>query len=292
MSLKNIKNNIAEFFYQCGYCKARTAYEKAIPKRYFLPDSDFKHFVEKYGALEAKPFQDYSPEGLEKFAVEKSQLLQSLGDIKGKKILEIGCATGKVLKKLSEQGAHEVVGIDLEDKRLEEVRNSKVQMMVCGAEDMHQVPDNHFDLIYSFSAFEHIADVSRAFRESFRVLKPGGQIFFQIGSLYYSPWGYHYYSYLKIPYIHLLFNEKILRDYLISLGKEPFIPWTNRLCFEDYFNAVMSRPANVIIAEFSYGYDWYHAHWIKKYPEIFKSKRVGFHNFFIDSVTIKLIKID
>ena len=292
MVLDKIKNNIAEFFYRCGYRRASAAFEKAIPRRYFLPDSDFKHFVEKYGAMEAKPFQDYSPGGLEKFAVEKSELLSSQADVKGKKILEIGSATGKILKKLIEKGAQEVTGVDIEDKRLDEVKSSGVKMMVQGAEDLHQVPDHYYDLIYSFSAFEHIADVSGAFRESFRVLKPGGTIYFQIGCLYYSPWGYHYYSYLKIPYIHILFNEKILRDYLISIGKEPFIPWTNRLCFEHYFEAVKNRPADVIVAEFSYGYDWYHANLIREYPEVFKSKNVNFHNFFIDTVTVKLVKID
>ncbi len=91
--------------------------------------------------------------------------------------LEIGYGSGGVLLSLS-KGAHEVHGIDL-DAEPEAVRRMLATRgchaaLVQGTVHALPYPAGHFDLIVSFSVFEHIKDYAGALREVHRVLAPDG----------------------------------------------------------------------------------------------------------------------
>jgi len=76
-----------------------------------------------------------------------------------------------------------VIGIDLSEqetrhanKRVTE-RGLNAHFMVCDMENMTSIiPDNSIDVIISNGAFCLAPNKERAFRELFRVLKPGGRI--------------------------------------------------------------------------------------------------------------------
>jgi ubiquinone/menaquinone biosynthesis C-methylase UbiE len=100
-------------------------------------------------------------------------------------VLEIGCGrTAPLLRQLGGK-AKRLIGIDVLE--LEEV--PRVESFRCSASNMPEIATNSVDLAFSRSVMEHIEDVDGAFKETARVLKPGGSYvfltpnFFDYGSL-------------------------------------------------------------------------------------------------------------
>ncbi|MXV78294.1 class I SAM-dependent methyltransferase [Candidatus Poribacteria bacterium] len=172
-------------------------------------------------------------------------ILPQMGDLQGKKILELGTGTGGTATMLAKRGAF-VTGIDLLPFRLSEARQRTLQHNVANATDFLLMdatelafPDNTFDIIISKSVlvFTDHAEVSR---ECNRVLKPGGKAIF-IENMRYHPvvWLYRklflkysrelrYFSLADIRAIGENFREMEHREFhLMSLGAlfwKRFIP--------------------------------------------------------------------
>lgn len=68
-----------------------------------------------------------------------------------------------------------------------------------------QLPENHFDLAYSFMVMEHVADPERFLRAVYRCLKPGGVY------LFITPNGHHYFTRIAGTLKKLKLDELILR---------------------------------------------------------------------------------
>jgi len=102
--------------------------------------------------------------------------------LQGKKILEVGCGSGKVLADLLEWGANpsDLYGVDLLVGRIEEARVSYPQMhFECVNAENLPYPDEMFDLVLFFTVFSSILDAQmrqNVAREAIRVLKRGGAI--------------------------------------------------------------------------------------------------------------------
>lgn len=78
--------------------------------------------------------------------------------------------------------------------------------------------DAQFDLVYSWSVFEHIRrDMIPAVLAGVkRVLKLDGHFFIQIDPLYFSARGAHLYNCLPTPWVHLLLQHDVLREALMA----------------------------------------------------------------------------
>lgn len=279
--------------YKFQLCIAKRRFDSAAPVREFLPENTVKKIIEKYSKIEASPFQDYSLPGLKKRARERVNQLGRLGSFEGKSVLEIGAADGFVLKECLAEGAKRALAVDVRDQRHEEVKQSGVEIALTSAENMKDLQDHSFDLIYSWGSLEHILEIEKVATECYRLLRPQGFIFIEAGPLYYSPWGYHYYSILRVPYIHLLFPGNVLKEYALARrndGKNVDFPWTSGNSFSRYKAIIQHLPQSMSLIDFWHGYDWFHSDLIIKYPEIFKSKNVPFDEFFIDCVRIVLTK--
>ncbi len=68
--------------------------------------------------------------------------------------------------------------------------------------------DRSADLVYSWSVFEHLADVHGVLAEMHRIAKPGGALFIQIEPLFYGPFGSHLQRLVDEPWAHLLHSEE------------------------------------------------------------------------------------
>lgn len=100
---------------------------------------------------------------------------------KGKKVLEIGVGAGVDFCEWIRHGAH-ATGIDLTEAAVKFTRerldanNIKPHQYRLLAADAENVPfaDNEFDVVYSWGVLHHTPETAKAFKETFRVLKPGG----------------------------------------------------------------------------------------------------------------------
>ncbi len=90
------------------------------------------------------------------------------------RVLEVGCGSGHLTKRLAERGV-DVVGIDANPNAPEVAGTDLVVCMY--AEDL-EYGDETFDTIVAVHSIEHIPQLDRAFAEMSRVLKPGGHALF------------------------------------------------------------------------------------------------------------------
>lgn len=111
--------------------------------------------------------------------------LQLLGDVRGRRILEIGCGGGQCSIAFAKQGAI-VAGLDLSDAQLDHARTLAtaeevaVEFVQGAAEDLHHFADGAWDIVFSVYAFQYVADMPRCLAECARVLRPEGRLVFSL----------------------------------------------------------------------------------------------------------------
>ncbi|MDE2717569.1 MAG: class I SAM-dependent methyltransferase [Chloroflexota bacterium] len=104
-------------------------------------------------------------------------MLDALGDVSGKSVIDIGCGEGRFSRLLSELDAT-VTGVDLTEALIEQARSvgSKRETYLVGdAEDLEGIADESFDLAVSYIVLVDLLDYRRSIREAYRVLRPGGK---------------------------------------------------------------------------------------------------------------------
>lgn len=112
-------------------------------------------------------------------------MFEVLGDINGKKILDLACGEGYNSRIMAKKGAH-VTGVDFSEKMIElaiQEENRKklgIHYHVADANDLHMFKDNTFDIVACFLALQDIEDYRSAIREAARVLKKRGRFVFVI----------------------------------------------------------------------------------------------------------------
>jgi SAM-dependent methyltransferase len=141
--------------------------------------------------------------------------------IRKAKVLVVGCNTGLDVKNLVDLGAKEVWGVDVVDEIGRDFVHPAVHYLKTSVEAM-DLPDDSFDLVFSFATMEHVPDVRRGFAEMARVTRPGGWIYSVAAPLWRSPYGHHKPDlFLGHPWVHLLYS----RDEILALcEREGIVP--------------------------------------------------------------------
>ena len=105
---------------------------------------------------------------------EKNRVLPLLGDLHGKKILDVGAGTGRLSIPLVNAGA-EVTALDVSERMLMELyrKNKKIKTVAGDAEGL-PFGNETFDIVTAAFLIVHLKDPSRFFDEAYRVLKDGG----------------------------------------------------------------------------------------------------------------------
>jgi ubiquinone/menaquinone biosynthesis C-methylase UbiE len=123
--------------------------------------------------------KQYDTDGNPLMALEGGIVPGLWGDIKGKRIVDLGCGTGRHVNRLIKDGA-EVVGIDFSEKMLKEasekISSGRAKFIQHDIRKPLPFDDNQFDGILSTLVFEHIENIESLFREMKRICKPGGFI--------------------------------------------------------------------------------------------------------------------
>jgi ubiquinone/menaquinone biosynthesis C-methylase UbiE len=91
---------------------------------------------------------------------------------RGARLLEVGCGTGLILRRLGEYAAH-AVGVDLSPGMLARARARGLDVREGSATAL-PFADASFDVAVSFKTLAHVPDLPRALAEMARVVRPGG----------------------------------------------------------------------------------------------------------------------
>ncbi len=110
-------------------------------------------------------------------------LVQELGpNTRSLRILDVGCATGRLLERLAEAGATELFGVDLAPRILEVAREklaktgSLFELQTADAEDSLPWGCDSFDAVTLTGVLHHFFRPRDALAEVLRVLRPGGRL--------------------------------------------------------------------------------------------------------------------
>lgn len=108
-----------------------------------------------------------------------------LGDVAGKRVLEVGCGAAQCSRWLVRAGAGPV-GLDLSFRQLQHSRGldeatGNVVPVVCATATALPFRDASFDVAFSaFGALQFVADADHALAELARVLRPAGRFVFSV----------------------------------------------------------------------------------------------------------------
>jgi SAM-dependent methyltransferase len=114
-------------------------------------------------------------------APEWPTLRAMVGDVAGKRVLDLGCGMGWFCRWAAEAGAAAVLGLDLSEKmlaRAREVGGPDVIRYERADLDTLELPAGGFDVAHSSLAFHYVADAGRLYRTIHDALAPGGRLAF------------------------------------------------------------------------------------------------------------------
>ena len=108
-----------------------------------------------------------------------------LGDLKGKRVLELGCGGGQNSVAFAKQGAI-AIGVDISSemlafaRRLADREEVRVELRQGDMADLAFVRADSVDLVFSAYSFGFVDDLSRVFRQVHRVLRTGAPLVFSL----------------------------------------------------------------------------------------------------------------
>jgi ubiquinone biosynthesis O-methyltransferase len=117
--------------------------------------------------------------------IETSLIIELLGDLRDKRVLDIGCGDGVLAVALAQAGA-QVIGVDASANMIRaararaEAEGLNVEFLMGRAEAL-PFDNESFDVVSAVTVLCFIRDASHTFAEVSRVMRPGGR--FVIGEL-------------------------------------------------------------------------------------------------------------
>jgi len=108
----------------------------------------------------------------------RGQALERAGLKAGMRVVDVGVGTGLVAREAARIAgdASLVTGVDPSPGMMANAKVPSGVALVEGSAEAIPFPDAHFDFLSMGYALRHISDLSVAFREFHRVLKPGGKL--------------------------------------------------------------------------------------------------------------------
>ena len=116
-------------------------------------------------------------------APEWPSLRSMLPELRDRTVLDLGCGFGAFCRWAVEQGASEVVGLDLSQRMLDTARERSGDMPIRYEQadlETFEPPVGTFDLVFSSLTVHYLADFDAFCAKVRRTLKPGGHFVFSM----------------------------------------------------------------------------------------------------------------
>jgi SAM-dependent methyltransferase len=136
----------------------------------------------------------------------------------GLRVIDFGCGHGALSLSAAQRGAAAVVGIDLDERRIEFARRylpehypQYAATVRFEARDVAALDEAAgFDVVLSKDAFEHVENLPATIAIMHRLLKPGGRLLVGFSPLFYSPFGDHGRLAPPLPWLPALLPERLV----------------------------------------------------------------------------------
>ncbi|MGG3942587.1 class I SAM-dependent methyltransferase [Peribacillus psychrosaccharolyticus] len=115
--------------------------------------------------------------------LEKPVLLQLIGEVRGKKVLDLGCGDAEIGKELLEAGCSFYEGVDgsvnMVGKAQQALTSESSRIHLASMEDW-DFPRESYDLVISRLALHYLEDLQKVVQQIHHSLKPGGHFIFSV----------------------------------------------------------------------------------------------------------------
>lgn len=165
-----------------------------------------RHFVLRFGGLKELFHKAEEQPRLVKERGYHHNLIGNLSrfvQIRGKKVLVVGCAEGLECELIRLCGAKEVIGLDITDRIGKHYTHPAIKYVKASALEI-PFDDNTFDICTSIATLEHILEPKAAVEEMVRVVRENEVVYCYAAPLWHSPYGHHKEDiFPNDPWIHL-----------------------------------------------------------------------------------------
>lgn len=153
-----------------------------------------------------------------------------LGWLRGKRVLDAGCGSGRYSMALAIHGASEIIGIDISEGGLSEAQRRTMDFPQISFRHASVLdipfPDDHFDLVWCAGVIHHTTDFHKGISEVSRVVKESsGKLFL----LLYGSGGLRWKMIKSLRPLFKDLGEQFLSDAIKHAG----LPANNRKNFMD-----------------------------------------------------------
>lgn len=177
-----------------------------------------------------------------------SEDIKKLADyvLSGEKVLDSGCANGRLFEVLREKNV-DYFGIDISEKLIEIAKRKypEAKFQVADALNL-PFPSDFFDKVYSISVLHNIPSHEfqlQYLKETRRVLKPGGLLILRVWDFWKRKEGWK--LLLKYTFLKLIGKSKL--DFF-----DVFVPWKDskgNILVERYFHCFTKRELENLVKE-------------------------------------------
>lgn len=162
--------------------------------------------------------------------------LHLLGNLSGKKVLEIGCGNGRSLKYAADMGAVDLWGLDISESQIDrtrnflEAQNIHARLVCSPMENECGLPTDYFDVVYSVYGIGWTTQLTKTFRHVYSYLKKGGILVFG--------WSHPIHKCVSVENGRLIFSNSYFNEewYRAGMGSKE-IMLSNRM-LGTYINAL------------------------------------------------------
>lgn len=162
--------------------------------------------------------------------------LNLLGNLAGKKVLEIGCGNGRSLKYVADRGAVNLWGLDISANQIEKTKNFleaqgiHAKLVCAPMEEECGLPTDYFDCVYSVYGIGWTTNLDTTFKHIHSYLKKDGVFIFG--------WSHPVHKCVSVENGKLIFSNSYFNEewYCADMGDKE-IMLSNRM-LSTYINAL------------------------------------------------------